>query len=62
MEVHLEVRFTRKYARLPVLIEVLRLDRSHGLYFHSIESERGDVVHSLDNRPSLAGQRNPGRT
>ena len=62
MEVHLEVRVPGKYARLPVLIEVLRLDRSHGLYFHRIKPERGDVVHSLDNRPSLAGQRNTGRT
>ena len=54
VEIHLELGLPRQDARLPVLVEVLRLDGPDGLDLHRLQPERGDIIHPFDDGSPLA--------
>ena len=53
VNVHLKPGLFRKHARLPVLVEVLRLNHADGLRLHGLKAEGDDVVHAFDNGAAL---------
>ena len=57
VNVHLKPGLFRKHARLPVLVEVLRLNHADGLRLHGLEAEGDDVVHAFDNGAAFARKR-----
>ena len=57
VDVHLEPGLFREHARLPVLVEVLRLNHADGLRLHGLKAEGDDVVHAFDNGASFARKR-----